>query len=344
MQFGNSQTTMESYRIGSVTSDFSYDTTHFHEIFFISDRVTQKMTRSYLKLQDLLAILGGISSTYIVIAGFFVSNYKQFLLYFEIFSQFFVYSDEHEKEQKKPEKKKKKISIKKHVKSRTEGSLHIISKNLPSPLPAPLSGRESCMQNVDEGKIDIGIIKPFDTNIGFPRNATQMSEDTFLELKPGNSHFVTKIASPGIEFFEKEKSLISLSEFPNLIESENKKKPKGAEVKYWEYLKFMLKQCFGLKLTRKESYIQEAQNNFMKDMDVIKILGKIGELDKLKSIIFDPVQKNVFDIYAKQKTLLKKEKKNNKTTVLKEFSTSKRKNSTQLDQRLLNSLKTRVSK
>lgn len=334
---------MESYRIGGVTSDFSYDTTHFHEIFFISDRVTQKMTRSYLKLQDLLAVLGGISSTYIVIAGFFVSNYKQFLLYFEVFSHFFVYSDINEKDLKKPEKIKK-ISVKKHVKSRTECSLNIKSKNLPPPPPFPLSGRESCMQNVEEGKIDIGIIRSLEPNIGIPPIATQMSEDPLLDQKPRTSNFVTKISSPRIEFadLEKEKSLLSVLAFPNMVNLEKIKKSRGIDVKYWEYLKFELKKCFGFKLTRKESFIQEAQNNFLDEMDVLKILGKIGEVNKLKSIIFDPVQKNVFDIYAKQKIELAKEKNNSKGNVLQEFSTSKRKNTTELDQRLLNSLKNRV--
>lgn len=337
---------MESYRIGGVTSDFSYDTTHFHEIFFISDRVTQKMTRSYLKLQDLLAILGGISSTYIMIAGFFVSSYKNFLLIFEVFSHFFVYSDLNEKEQKKPDKKKKIDSVKKHVKSRTEGSLNIYSKNLPPPPPVPLSERESCMQNVDEGKINIGIIKTFDANIGFPQIATQMSEDPLVDIKARNSNLPTKISSPMIQFAdsEKEKSFVSLSEFPNLLESENKKKSKGADVKYWEYLKFQFKKSFGLKLTRKEYYIQEAKNNFLMEMDVMKILEKIGEVNKLKSIIFDPVQKNVFDIYAKQKNVFTKENNNNKRSVLKEFSTRKRKNTTELDHRLLNSLKIIIPK
>ena len=85
--------TQDSFRIESITSDFAYETVHFHEIFLVANRVTQKMTRTYLKFQDLLAILGGISSSYLMVAGILISNYKKFLIIFEVFGELFVIPD-----------------------------------------------------------------------------------------------------------------------------------------------------------------------------------------------------------------------------------------------------------
>ena len=73
-------TSQDTFFFQGTSSDFAYDDKLVHEFFFVSDGSTQIMIRRYQKFQDLLAILGGISSTYLLISNILISNYRKFLL------------------------------------------------------------------------------------------------------------------------------------------------------------------------------------------------------------------------------------------------------------------------
>ena len=88
----------------------------------------------------------------------------------------------------------------------------------------------------------------------------------------------------------------------------------------------------------------QAEKTFKEEMDVLKILEKIKEIEKLKSIIFDPEQKNVFDILAKRKIILKDEQSKKKSNVLREYSINKKRRTTKLDGRLLSSIRKKLNK
>ena len=139
----------------------------------------------------------------------------------------------------------------------------------------------------------------------------------------------------------KEKSAMSFNEFEEPKDSEKKTE---SAFKYWEYLKFQLKFVFGQNLTQKENYMFQAEQKFKEEMDVLKILEKIKEVEKLKLIIFDQEQKNVFDIFAKQKIVLKHEQSKKKSNILREYTINKKRRTTELDERLLSSLRKTLKK
>ena len=143
---------------------------HFHEVFFLSDRITQKMSRSYLKLQDMLAVLGGVSSTYLMITGFLISNYKKFLLLFEVFGHLFIFPEFKEIKKIKKRNKTEQSPIKNEALTPKESQME-------SPAPKLFTkNSECCIPNEDEGKINILGVKPFDININFPEKPIIMME------------------------------------------------------------------------------------------------------------------------------------------------------------------------
>ncbi len=71
------------------------------------------------------------------------------------------------------------------------------------------------------------------------------------------------------------------------------------KVKFFEYLYFELKRVFGCGLSRKEQLINKAEKVFLKEMDIVSILGKIQEIDKLKIVLFDETQVALFNYLSK---------------------------------------------
>ena len=298
------------------------------------------MTRSYSKFQDLLAILGGISSSYLVVAGILISNYKKFLIIFEVFGKLFEISDLNiKKKATKVIKKKIDKKTKKPDKKNTGEK-----KDPPTSLDPLKMISEGCLPNVEEGKVNIGVIKKIDIRM-FPM--TQKLKLTLAPPEFKDSSLAEPSISPTINVPKiieepektKEKSVLSFNEFEDFNEGEKKSKNSGIAFKYWEYLKFQLKFFFGINLTHKETYMFQAEKTFKEEMDVLKILEKIKEIEKLKLIIFDPEQKNVFDILAKRKIILKEEQSEKKSNVLREYSINKKRRTTKLDERLLSSIR-----
>lgn len=356
MDFSSSPTTLESYKIGDIASDFAYDPIHFHELFIFSDRNNQKMTRSYMRFQDLVSSLGGFSSSYLMITGILISNYKSFLLIFDVFGHLFVLPGvitKNKKEKtlntKKPKKKTKKGKIeKKETGEKNEKSpLEIETKakeTIKSPINIPNShmftapSERSLPPNTEEGKIEIGDIRQLEIGIHFPDN-TEKNISPKISLSPIN----TKNSSFTIPV---KRSTNKINESPKLKKNSfmltEVHEPKKSDcVRYWEYIKFQLKNLFRIQLSLKESYMLEAKKKFKQEMDVLKILEKLKEVEKLKTIIFNPLQGSAFDIYARQKINLKlrrEHKDDDAKSVLIQFSKEQARTPTELDQRLLKSL------
>ena len=308
------------------------------------------MSRSYLKLQDMLAVLGGVSSTYLMITGFLISNYKKFLLLFEVFGHLFIFPEFKEIKKIKKRNKTEQSPIKNEALTPKESQME-------SPAPKLFTkNSECCIPNEDEGKVNILGVKPFDININFPEKPIIMMESKSIIIEKPKliDSRVSSISTKKkyeAEIVKSKKSLISLTDFDNFKEGE-KNEPKKTkiipDVKYWEYLKLRLKKFLHLKLSKKEFYMREAERKFKAEMDILKILEKLKEIEKLKSIIFDPVQRNLFDIFAKQKidlnwkndTEVKKKPVKNNRNMIKELT--KKRMTNELDLRLVNSLRSKA--
>ncbi len=362
------------------------------------------MTRSYLKFQDLVSNLGGFSSSYLMITGILISNYKKFLLIFEVFGHLFVLPGVIVTKRNKIKKSKAKtIQCKGNQKSKVknekkinnenkeiigkneENKTHSTVKNMTRAIEtinSPINSAapnmfttqsdRSLPPNIDEGKIEIGNIKPLDISIHFPdnpprkipslpklspnislsaRNNSAISPKNFLSPKIHSSllesHNKVESKRPSVTTPIRKCSLDNAKESPSLKKRSymftDITEPKnGVGVRYWEYIKFRFKKFLRIQLSLKESYMLEAQRKFNQEMDVLKILEKLKEVEKLKTIIFDPVQSSAFDIFARRKINLQLRREikddNDAKSVLMKFSKKQGKTPTELDQRLLKSL------
>lgn len=67
----------------------------------------------------------------------------------------------------------------------------------------------------------------------------------------------------------------------------------------WEYIKMKVKDFFDLKLLEKEKIILKVENLFEEQLDIIRILKALQDVEKLKMILFNKKQLALFDLLAK---------------------------------------------
>ena len=318
----------ETFSIGEIKSDISFNDQIIQEFVFFSDKSTLKMTRSYTKLQDLLAILGGISSAYLMIANILISNYRKFLVVFELFLHLYEIPDLKKDQITTNSQKKNNIKIKKIKKKNKD------EKKIEFPLTKTRqlenSSQEMEIPEEKNNKIEIPITKnneimgnQNDNNNEKETNRKNSSNDSKIqkenvmeeEKNPSKSEADNNsVQIPKINEINELKLPIDLTEFPKLFVGNSTRKLKKmvssefstnkktqTHFRYLEYLKFQIKSFFQLELTSKEKYMKQASMKFVEEMDILKILEKLKEIDKLKSIIFDPFHGKLFKIFAQKK-------------------------------------------
>ena len=355
------------------------------------------MSRRYQKLQDLLAILGGISSCYLMISRILLSNYQHFLLIFKVLNEMFNFEQiENLKNGKKRDKdEKKSIKLRKRGKKFTKTDKTLKEERLPSnslyqiAKPIPLT---SSIPKVEQLKLfqfedsPISVTK----HIEVPKMKSQQTisfstpqipderEPTHNQVPPINienwktdgkqepSKKVETVTSPLVT--EKDRNLNQeLTKKPDEIEPSKFKKPEvvftenneftypsakdknydpfssshkernneclaqSAEIKhseisnhtnfknpidfeeilkvennkihvgYFEFLYYEFKRLIRIKLTEKEELIKISVERYYKEFDLLRILEKMNEIDKLKSVVFDPFQSRMFEYIPKTK-------------------------------------------
>ena len=63
-----------------------------------------------------------------------------------------------------------------------------------------------------------------------------------------------------------------------------------------DYIKYFFRKSFKMNLNQKNQLIMEAEAAYKKDFDIIEILKKVQDLEKLKAFIFNDKQKKFFDL------------------------------------------------
>ena len=68
---------------------------------------------------------------------------------------------------------------------------------------------------------------------------------------------------------------------------------------YFTFLRYQFKKKIGISLNKDERLLEMGVRTYLWEMDILNILKKVKEISKLKSIIFDPSQKILFDSIPK---------------------------------------------
>ena len=64
---------------------------------------------------------------------------------------------------------------------------------------------------------------------------------------------------------------------------------------YYEFLKYQIKKNFKFKLQEKEKIIDKAHDQFYSQMDLLKILERLKDIKKIKSIVLEIPEKEIFN-------------------------------------------------
>ena len=72
-------------------------------------------------------------------------------------------------------------------------------------------------------------------------------------------------------------------------------KKENSDFSYWSYLKTKLKRNFGVSLNLKEKSILQSEQTFKRETDVLFILKRFTEIEKMKSVLFTKQQQKLFE-------------------------------------------------
>ena len=127
------------------------------------------------------------------------------------------------------------------------------------------------------------------------------------QASPNNlKSFLLRSLFNGRKFFKKEeKDPKSAENFSKLNEKHNK-----INFNIWDYFKLGLKKIFFREHTFKDKLFVRAREVFENEIDIVKILQKVQDIEKLKHLLLSDQQIALFNVLEKPMVFFKKKKKN----------------------------------
>ena len=119
------------------------------------------------------------------------------------------------------------------------------------------------------------------------------SDESIKGKQPEKAKISTKIKKSSTNL--KNVFGLKLKKFINSQKNDSKEEN---NLNFLEFIKIKYPLPF-IKLTRKEKLYKEAINKYHEEMDVVNIIQKIHDIDKLKIILFNPEQCQLFNLLAK---------------------------------------------
>ncbi len=252
-------------------------------INLFSSKNIQKTQRQYQKFGELLASIGGVINV-LVIAGFFITNLQnEFQMQNHIMNS--LYYGSFEQEAKKP-KIKKGMRLKK---KKSDRNLYNWNENCEE-------GIHHHIKKPDLNENEIFSLKMLDNPF---KNKTKSNFNKSDNLKtqygPPNERKITiNLQSKNLE---KMKSKIK--------DEENK----PISLKFLEYFKMRWKLFWKMKMKNKEKLFLLSEKRLRQESDIVHILEKIHQFEKLKRIMLNPKQLELFEFLAKPLIILNSQKK-----------------------------------
>ena len=338
---GNNEIVKDYFKRESSTSDFDTNADSASQIaafiFYPSDEV-QIVSRRFQTFGEACANLGGVASFIMIVGSAFVKIFNETSVVNKIMNQLYSFQPI-ETDNKKKEKKIKKnrfLNFKNFMGNPQDIQ---IKPNL------SISKRENSDKNItNEGKggpqnyIDSShqlnelSIKKVDSSKDEKSSKRNDSEGEKFSLEK----LIKSNRSKGHSIFDlnrhsrrKQKAKLDFSDIKNFKEwaAMHQKKQK-VTMSIFEFLKMLVVETFHLNMSPKEKMMSEAQKIFAEEMDVITILKKLQDVEKLKRIVLNDKQLSLFNFIAKPMIYHNFESESNRSIQnLRRISTSFSKNS-----------------
>lgn len=322
---------------GSVFSDFKY----YNEVAFVSqnsdlytrkstdevffslsiysDEKTQMIQRSYIKIQDLLAKLGGVMQSLLFLGHIFTHFEYTLLMKNTILNSLYSF--------KKPKKKKKNNLLKTsrrnsqnpenntlktkesptfknqsfsqklesiEIKNRRKSKIKICSLPIKfdRKLEAKLSDSPKCQIFEKHPTNKNSLLTPLNLKFNFHVDSLTNSQMKNLQEPESPINFFRNSAGKNFQIFSEKLKILKLHNF--------KQTSKNLYFSLLKYLKLGIKRIFPIsRLDYDEKLFSHCEKIYEKELDFIEILKKLQEIEKLKKILLNTNQQILFNFLKK---------------------------------------------
>lgn len=310
---------------------------------FVAAKTERNIQRIFLKVSDLLANLGGISSTLMFIGSIFVVMEQKFLIKKTMLNTLFSFKIKKKKKSKinskrpsQPQPNQYQNVLASEVKTERasitdQRDIIFTAKNIETTTFKEEQGKVESNKRCNFTKIDKKVLTE-----GMEDNPMQASENEFRnsEIKISGIQKSNSFESLALSPMRKKRPSVfsKKGESPKhrntqdvLKFQEYKKKiidNQDLGLNAYEYLFWRIKRklFFWKKLKRNHeaAIFDESEKLFDENVDILGILKKLQEIEKLKNILLTPYQLKLFNFISKPVVYINDEEKSNKN-----FSKSK---------------------
>lgn len=335
------------------------------------------LVRRYQKIQEVLANLGGIASFLMVLGYILTGNYQEFIMVKQVMNRLYSFQSEINK--------KKNLDKKSNNKS-PEQNIELISKETKNLDINQLNQMIPSCENMNIAIQNSIVNTPMDMS---PKSEKKVEFEKFpvKNINDEEKFVLENFSQQNFDFVKIENTVdipsnqTSKAKISHSIKRKISKKHSGKtkDSERFENFEKEISKTHELKLTyfqflygtiieklccKKRSFksklFEKAKEIFLEEMDIIEILHKMKEFEKLKSIILSPEQLNLFSMLSKPMIYLEKEMEasNRSSFLLSEIMNSKKKDHgkmveyysllkskatiSEIDQRLLNLLEENI--
>ena len=300
---------------------------------FVAAKTERNIQRIFLKVSDLLANLGGISSTLLFIGSIFVMMEQKFLIKKSILNTLFSFKIKKKKKTKKNSKhpsqtqlKYQNILVKTEKNSITDQADIVITANNtemnfqgeqfkvdPNKKCESIKiDRKALTERVEGNPIKASENDCQNSQIKIQGSKKSNSND-FLALSPNNkkrqSVFSKKVESPK---HRNTKDVLKFQEYKKKIIDNQDLGLNAYEYLFWR-IKRKLFFWKKLKRNHEAAIFDESEKLFDENVDILGILKKLQEIEKLKNILLTPYQLKLFNFISKPVVYINDDENSNKS-------------------------------
>ena len=321
--FFEDNTAKETFMFDKMESDFSMDASDFiFEVLIYSSGETQMMIRRYEKIQQICATLGGIASVLMFFGLLIVMFKKNFDLNKCIINEMYSFPN------CKSHDKRKNDDEQETIKTIRKASIGFseISSIIPKKIEKERKFEVfNTVEPPQTGSIDNRSSTFLPPKIIVDDNISKSMGTINDELQKNENRLVEEVNTPKNESLEmtykvksenksKEKSLKekkkkrfskfkddNLNNFENFTEyQQNSSQKHKLNFSFKDYLKLETsKICRCLKRNNHQILYEKASNQLIEDMDFFHLLKQMQEIEKLKLIMLNPQQLQLFNLLGK---------------------------------------------
>lgn len=271
----------------------------------------QKANRRFQKLKEVISILGGSASFFIMIGFFFVNYHNQIKITNKIMNQLYAFQGLQKKTNISDNKtkeipqfivenlqpiKKEAAFLKPLAKPSKE--INIRNEILRGPdIPAKILIDDYVLSEKSVEKIE---------NSSDSLKKSNASKKTSTILKNNSSSLAKSSSKKSFASYifkrKKNQNILELNEYSEALKHEN-----NVNITVFQTIKLNILKLFGFSLSSKEKLIDKACNIFAEELDLVSILKRLQEMEKLKIILLNEKQLCLFNLLAKPMIYLESE-------------------------------------